>query len=153
MLADLVGYKINPGDGVAQVTFAIQQCGDQRLRQFHTWLGIQASQQGCYAAIRPGRVNCALQVRLGQAPSLQLGPVKRTRHDQRRTSHLTQFSGRCGNGLVNKAPVRVDGNELVQRPGWRDTLAGYGYARLQLRKGERIRRYVVGWLFNNSVHL
>ena len=152
VLADLVRDKVCPGHGVAEVTLAVCNCGDKH--GFGQSIGSIAVEQGqsvnqfIASTVRFGIGNGALQMVSCQSPSLPLCSVKRTRHDQRRARQLAQLSGCLRNRLLDKAPVRVDSNKLIQRPGRGDALAGLCHAGLQPGKVKRRTGF-----FNNGIHL
>ena len=70
------------------------------------------------------------------------------RHEQRCARQLPQVLCSLCYRLVYKTPVRIDSNELVQRPGGGNALAGLAYIGLQA--GIQLRE---SQFFSDGVHL
>ena len=140
MLADLVRHQVGPAQAGSWRCHAVTQVGHQRQARQRRRLALQRRHQpGHLLSLRSLRclVVCGLLVSgrevaafsrhsrlqvLLQEPAcgpLRAEPV--ARHGQPRAGQGTQRGSSFGHGAAYPAPVRVDGDEFVQRPGGRHT--------------------------------
>jgi hypothetical protein len=123
-LADVVRDVVAPGHGVPQVTVRIHEVGGQRQAPGQNGFCVQAGQQCLHGLGGAGRGNGCLQVLPAHAAALPLLAKPCARHQHRAARQPGQLRRGRGDRSLDLAPIRVDRDEAVQRPGRRDARAG-----------------------------
>lgn len=114
MLADLMSDEITPSHRVLQIAMPVHQIGDQP----QPWRGRRGFVQAGDEVIRRKRHSCrfdgTLQMFAAQMPGFPVFQIEGTRHQERRAAQTAQQRRRIADRLIDIAPVRIDGDELIR---------------------------------------
>ena len=121
MLADLVGDQLGPALTRARRRTGVAHIGDQRHAQHRRRLALHFRDQSCHPVRRAARLATGLdrspQVLARDATCGPLRAEPLARHRQPRAGQCAQRGRRLRHRTADPAPIGVDGDELVQRPG------------------------------------
>ena len=139
-LADVVGDVVAPGHHMAQVAPGIDDVCGQRQTRRNRGFSAQAIDQCIHTDLRPGGCDGRLHVLASDLPGFKALFVPMARHQHRAARQPGKLRGSSSNGPLQLAPIGVDSNKTIQRPGRCNPGAGGVNGGLQTDRGG-----VKGW--------